>query len=85
MNQENIIKKAYQDCNPSRPNLINQDNYNTPNEIKKVRLVNNEDFRELIRFLEGVQVLVINDRQELAIEALEHKKKVLQDKIEEVM
>ena len=84
MNQENVIKKAYQDYNPSRPSKnINQCNCNTDNKIKKVHLVNDEDYKELIRFLDGVQALVINDRQELAIEALEHKKKVLQEKIEE--
>lgn len=47
MNQENIIKKAYQDCNPSRLNQNTQDNYNTKDEIKKARLVSEEDLKSL--------------------------------------
>ena len=48
MNQENVIKKAYQDCNPSRPSKnINQCNCNTDNKIKKARLVSEEDLKSL--------------------------------------
>lgn len=46
------IKKAYQDCNPSRPSKnINQCNCNTKNEIKKVRLISNEDLKALSKTL----------------------------------
>lgn len=46
------IKKAYQDGNPSRLNANTQDNCNIPNEIKKVRLVSEEDIKSLARSIQ---------------------------------
>jgi hypothetical protein len=81
----NSIKKAYHELPLNQGlNNINQDNCTTKEKIKKVRLISNEDYKELIRFLDGVQVLVINEKYQLVIDMLEHKKKVLQEKIEEV-
>lgn len=81
-----VIEKAPQGVQSCQGNIKNniRHNCNTIKKIKKVRLINNDDYRELIRFLDGVQTLVLNSKYELVIDMLEHKKKVLQDKIEEV-
>ena len=54
-------------------------------EIKRVHLMSNEDYLELVRFLEKIEESIMDDKPYTTIAMLEHKKKVLQDKIEEVM
>ncbi|WP_353096186.1 hypothetical protein [Tissierella praeacuta] len=52
-------------------------------EIKRVRLITNDDYRDLIRFIEGIEMALKNNQTDLALSGLYFMKGSLKNKIEE--
>lgn len=52
-------------------------------KIKKVRLIVDDDYKDLIRFIEGIERALKNNQLDLALSGLDHMKKSLINKIEE--
>jgi hypothetical protein len=51
--------------------------------VRRVRLITNDDYRDLIRFIEGIEMALKNNHVDLALSGLDFMKGNLLMKIEE--